>query len=339
VLQTINVFLDSEVYIRASFNINNLSFHKLKELCKSNQLKLFITDIVKDECLARIEKNIEDSFISLKNFKKKACIASSSISVSHYFDVIDENQILNDAKNNFLIFLDECKTTELSCDVIKPSDVFSLYFNQEKPFGKGKKKNEFPDAFSFKTIEKTFEINKELIYLISGDLDLEGIKSNRLIYLNNIDQVLELHNANQALISQLKNTFISDDYIIKSKVAHEIESSGISYFNHSNKEIRIIDIKLPSPQIIELDNRSAIITFSSISVFHYIGTLNQLDLDSLDVVDYELDTQKYLSIIDVTFDVKFEFNTNSPISITEVTLNDIRTLKTSYFEDPTFLFR
>lgn len=104
------------------------------------------------------------------------------------------NQIASELLWQFEQFIDNAKVTVLSTDGVSIESVFESYFQQTPPFSEGKKKHEFPDAFTVAVLEKWCKDNDEAMYVISGDQDLATYcnASTKLISLNKPEAFLEL---------------------------------------------------------------------------------------------------------------------------------------------------
>ena len=92
-----------------------------------------------------------------------------------------------EGENIYILGYDYCD------DVAK---VFSQYFNHQLPFGKNKKKNEFPDAFVLSALEKFSRDNDDCLdkdeyryVVLSQDCDIKSYKSERL-YIPDADEYL-----------------------------------------------------------------------------------------------------------------------------------------------------
>ena len=180
-LLTRNIFLDTQVFKKYAFNLETKSLKTLQFLCSKGSRKLFLSDIVISECESHLKESVGKALNGIKEFKRHGSILRNieDKDVKSLFCDLDNKSILANASNKFLCFIKSCNAEVISCESVSPKEVFSLYFKQKKPFGSGKKKSEFPDAFSLKALEN--RISTEKIYVISGDKDSERYESESLI--------------------------------------------------------------------------------------------------------------------------------------------------------------
>lgn len=79
----------------------------------------------------------------------------------------------------------------LSSNIADNEEVFRLYFSSLPPFSKRKdKKHEFPDAFIIKTVDKWCENQSTKMIFVTYDKDFNGYKSKRIIFKNDLTDLL-----------------------------------------------------------------------------------------------------------------------------------------------------
>lgn len=191
------VALDTEVFDRANFNYKSTSFKKLIELVKENKICLYITKITHQEIIDHISQAAQQAALAFKNlhkeFRKQAKIIHSSVKFNNLlYSSINSEDLFNELKEQFDIFLEETEIEILTLDNLSVENIFSKYFKNLPPFNAGKKKHEFPDAFAIAAIEAKAKVENKKIYIISGDKDwLEACNHiDNLIYTADIDKFL-----------------------------------------------------------------------------------------------------------------------------------------------------
>ena len=87
--------------------------------------------------------------------------------------------------------------------------IFDQYLKGQKPFGPGKKKSEFPDAFVVKSVENRTKTEKKSTILISGDSDMKEYESESDFFeiYSDISSVLDRINSSTEQYEE-KITFI-----------------------------------------------------------------------------------------------------------------------------------
>ena len=140
-----------------------------------------------------MRERIQEAKTAHKNFKK-AAVVLKNLSDSPYAQLMSEISVddayalLEDQFNNFLI---NSNVQEINCEEIKAGKVMARFFNAEPPFGPGKKKYQFRDAFSFEGIRDWVNEHNDKIYLLAGDSDLEKAceTERRILYIKEFENL------------------------------------------------------------------------------------------------------------------------------------------------------
>ncbi len=153
-LITRNIFIDTSTFRREGFD---LSGHKLKaiyDLGYYGKISTFSTDVILQETKKLLNESIED--IRLLYLKLSRKIDPFKESLKDLFVSNSEEEtlrIFNQARAAFEKYIDDIELTVLPVSQVDTDKIFELYFSQKPPFGKSKKKSEFPDAFSLFALE------------------------------------------------------------------------------------------------------------------------------------------------------------------------------------------
>ncbi len=179
-LKALNVFVDSSVFIGKNYSYQHPSFIALKEAVLAGQANLLITDVTIEEVKAHIYDDISKSSQSLKKVRKNAKILRniSALVDSVIFRDIDQTSIGKQLIEQFEHFLKDAKATTVPVAEANTKFIFDCYFKGAAPFGEGKKKNEFPDAFALSTLNEWAESMQEDVIVVSQDTDMNGIEGD-----------------------------------------------------------------------------------------------------------------------------------------------------------------
>lgn len=242
-LETKNLFIDTQYFVKSNYNFESISFLSLKELCQKEELRYLMTSVVEREVENKIALSIKEALGSLQSFKRKAHILSTIAdpSLSSLFTDVREEDVYGKANEVFHSFNAECKYEYVEADQIDPEKLLALYFEKKAPFGDGKKKSEFPDAISLLSLETYLEDNEKL-YVISDDKDLktycEG--SERLITVDSLEKLLDIYNLHtNARTEKIKQFIESKTDEIKAQVSEYV--SGSDVYNSSTWEDAEVD--------------------------------------------------------------------------------------------------
>jgi hypothetical protein len=193
-LRTRHVFLDTEVYRRAGFNISNTPFALLAKDIEAGRFALHVCDIT----LAEIHRQLRETVIEkaaeakrlARDFNRIAQISGRQNST------VNEVDGLNLAEAAWAGFIEVLLGKRFRSHSILALDVparliFDRYFAGSPPFDDRSSK-EFPDAFVVEGLARYCESNEIMMYVVSGDAALRRAAESRdaLIPLQTIDEVL-----------------------------------------------------------------------------------------------------------------------------------------------------
>ena len=268
-LQTRNVFIDTEFFVKAGLDFSSRTLESFKDICSSGELAHITSTIVVREVNGKISDHIQEALNSVNTFRRKAKILthSSNIVITGLFAELNQNEINDQGLKVFSDFLEDSNTKILNLSQINPDEIVEMYFERKAPFQDGKKKNEFPDAFTMLALKNHLSEDEE-IYVISEDKDLIAFcaANPRFIAIESLSKLLDLYYAHDAERSNFIKEFItSHKDIIKEKIKENIEETEA--YNSSSWEdaevdsLSVTDISDFDPSIIHIDDDSCQISF------------------------------------------------------------------------------
>jgi hypothetical protein len=105
----------------------------------------------------------------------------------------------------------ESKTVVADLKKVDAEEIFRHYFEQEPPFQDGKKKDEFPDAFSLAAVESVLNLGEEC-YVVSEDGDLRAFcnSNKRFILVEDIGKLLDIYNSHDVERSNFIKSYVAN---------------------------------------------------------------------------------------------------------------------------------
>ncbi|EKN3347114.1 DUF4935 domain-containing protein [Yersinia ruckeri] len=269
-LQTKNVFIDTEVFVRAGLEFSSRTLESFKNVCADGELRHVTTAIVVREVKGKIEGSIQDAIKNVTDFRRKAKILTNSNrdEIKALFGNIDQGVVINHAIELFDDFLTDSDATILDLSHVSADKAMDMYFNCLPPFQEGKKKNEFPDAFTLLALE-CYLSEEEYIYVISKDSDLiEFCRSHeRFISIESLSDLLDIYNSHDEERANFIKTYIlGKAEEIKLAIQEAIEDSDV--YNASTwedaevDELTVDNVHDFEPSIIQIDDESCVLSFS-----------------------------------------------------------------------------
>jgi len=244
VLNKRNVFLDTEVFISNNFRYLKDNLSRLTLFVQENRISLYSTQVTIEEVKANIEEAIIKAEKAIYLFRKEARILYNCQSPSFQcvFKKFDLDITKSELITQFERYINKCQTIILPINEVAIEEVFKKYFSKQPPFGEGKKKDEFPDAFVFSALELWCLKNKQQVYVISGDPDWKSACKDHpnLIYLEKLEPLYQLLEFDDKLIAEYSETFFNQhmqDIILR--VTDQFDTLG--FIVDSSNSSRIIE--------------------------------------------------------------------------------------------------
>lgn len=281
-LQTSQVFIDTEVFVSANFQFNSGRLKRLANFSQKGFISLHLTEITVQEIEANIIKQVQEASKSIKKFQDKVRILKNIVSCKVLFDFNTE-LITHDLINQFHDFLASTVTNIIPLRDISVSLVFEKYFNHQPPFGEGKKKFEFPDAFSIEALEKWCRDTKQLIYVISSDNDIKTacLPDSSLLSLEKLDELFELITSSDEYLSQLASQFFDElEPEIYNIINYKFENRGFyleDYYEGEVHSVKVNSINFVDNYLVEtLDD---VLTFQLTAIIAFSAEVSYPDPD------------------------------------------------------------
>lgn len=187
-----HIILDTNIFIKENF-LHGRKINSLLSLSRIGKIKIYITEIVYQECKSNFEKCVQKSIVNHNKFKKEQenWVLKNDKSFDVLFDKLDSEKIIFDFNVTFEQLINDGIIIIIPYKSLNIEIVFSKYFRNELPFGKADKKSEFPDAFSIELIEEFSKTIDERPTLFSTDNDFLKIKTTSFHVRKDYDKYLE----------------------------------------------------------------------------------------------------------------------------------------------------
>lgn len=311
------VFIDTQEYRAQNFNVKNRVFSKFNELCQKNEFQLLITDITKKEIFANIEGHADELAQMLSKIHKKSSnlnFWTCQVGDKRLFEIskAEINSEFEEAVNNFL---DQTKAITVATYNGLAKTVFNKYFTKSVPFGKGKKKHEFPDAFVLVALESKLEEHKDGIYVISGDSDVEAYCdiTPKLYHLKSLTHLIGIYNLHQELTAFILELVRGNMPDILKNITDEIEDR---MFYLSDEEGEVFDIEVlkidivDDIYIIDISESEAIFQFDFKATFSGNATYDDPDMGY-----YDKEDDCYHSLGSIETEIESDLKSSAEITI------------------------
>jgi hypothetical protein len=165
------VFLDANVFIGAGFNMGSRDLARLEALVTHGTVRLVTTDIVVREVQANISEKLALAVSRHDKFRDLSDVAILRVSKLSRpaLKGLAVDEIAADVRGAFDEFLRRTRTLILPTDDLRAGRILTDYFAKTPPFGEGKKRKEFPDAFSVAALRQWVEAGNNGVIAVTDD--------------------------------------------------------------------------------------------------------------------------------------------------------------------------
>lgn len=291
------ITLDSNVFISKGLNLNSPGLQAISTINEKGILFLLSNTVCK-EILFHLVKTKKDALNKAKgsvsralkafdtNGAKLDCLIAQ-ISDGHSAEEIATQQFNKFIEDTGCEVIDDTK-------LISISTLFDSYFSSRPPFGKEKKKSEFPDALALNALQVTAERRDIGILVVSMDKDwLKFCEiSGRLFLVPKIEEALAFA---QEFPAELQKN-------IHSLILKEIESRGHVWSTVSDY-IEQIEF-----------NVSAYAMHGYVDIWTYLGALEKMacsDENEIDIIEYvDNGSQRVVASLPLSLNVRIPVDLN-----------------------------
>ena len=294
-LKTKNVFIDTSIFYQANFAFQGHLLKRLSDDAESN-LDLYITDITIKEIESNIHEKIADSWSALVKFRKEGMILrdSTNENVKEIFAFENLQTFESEFKDGFRKYREDAKFNEISIQDVDINNIFNKYFSKQPPFGEGKKKSEFPDAFVLTALERWCKNENEIMYVVSVDEDMKNacLQTDCLIYISRLEELFDfIVNENDYLHKLVLEIVMRKETTLKETIEEEFKEMGFLIEDQDgiveNVIVNSIELDDTLVQFVGKD-------FASISMEVAIKFSADLEYKDLDNAAYDSEEKKYI---------------------------------------------
>jgi hypothetical protein len=164
------VFLDAQVFERASFNFSSTQFASLQKHLETGRLRLILTDITVTEVKCRIDETVRKEVAAHAKLAKASRVLRSSQLAKPALSDLDQEAVVKELHDALNVFLEDNKAEIIDTSEQEAGPVFERYFAGKPPFNNTvDKRYEFPDAFAIDALKQWTDDNGEELFAVSED--------------------------------------------------------------------------------------------------------------------------------------------------------------------------
>jgi hypothetical protein len=216
-LNTPYVFIDTQSFMENRLDWEAKPLRRLMEFARGGTIKVLTTAVTRAEVNERLVEKLHEAEAALK----KVEVVLRQLGITNP-QLPSQDVALAKLVERFDEFLSACgaECVPMSID---PQQIINDYFARRPPFGEGKKKAEFPDAFVMQSLLAWCKAHHSSVYIVSRDPDFASCCSldGPLFHLRSVGEVISLATASEEIRDKFTN-FIEDNEEIKETIQAKV---------------------------------------------------------------------------------------------------------------------
>ena len=260
------VFLDTSVLDGQQYNFSSTALKTFIPAAKKAGLKLLLPDPTEREIQRHIKKRSQEALTALDEARRRAPFLEKwkSFPKAGSFDGWEVTTV---AREEWSAFLRQFDVIKLGYESVDVKTVMNWYDRIAAPFGEGKKRKEFPDAFAVAILEAYAAKHNIFIAVVAEDPDFKRAceRFTHLLHFQTVPRLTELLLSTEDNVAKLHAAIDANLSLLTSGISDELASVS---FYHEDERFEIVDTSLSEPSadeisIVAIGGNECTITFES----------------------------------------------------------------------------
>lgn len=279
------VFLDTSVLAGQQYNFSSAAISSFIAAVQGKSIKLLLPAPTSDEVERQIRTRSGEALKILEDARRKAPFLSKW---KHWPEKPTESnpkwEVERIAIKEWQSFLSNFDLVKINYDGIKIEKIMQWYNAVRAPFGEGKKRKEFPDAFAIESLALYAAKHSSAIAVVSDDPDFKSACEHftSLLYFPSLPKLTELLINQYGEVERLRNIIDSEVDTIEDRIFDDIANIGF-YTDDSDVEISESEIESLNSMDIQIvsigGNEFTILFQAEIEARHVFEWRDFYDLD------------------------------------------------------------
>lgn len=265
------VFIDTSIFAGQHYNFVSTAFSTFLPIARQRNITLVLPDPTEREIRRQIVERSEVAVKALDEVRRRAPFL---VKWQHFpkritGDLYSEWEIKKIASTELAEFFGHFKVVKLGYDNINLSTIMNWYDEKTPPFGEGRKRKEFPDAFAIAMLENYGETNDLHIAVVSADEDFRAAceRFQYLLHFNSLPKLTELYLSETKNVSLLKQRLSNNLSELEAAIESICADSSTNYAHNADDVFvdgtEIIKARVDDLNVVALGGDECTVTFNA----------------------------------------------------------------------------
>lgn len=259
-------FLDTSVFAGQQYNYKSALLTSFIPVAQKAELKILLPDPTSREIARQIKERSADALKALDDARRKAPFLSKWKHFPPKQTSLAQWELGQIAQTEWSQFLSQFQVEKLGYDGVSIPKVMTWYDSMRAPFGEGKKRKEFPDAFAIEIVSLYAEKQGVCVAVVSEDADIKKACEHypSLLYFQSLAMLTELLLVGEAKLEELREILSGNLELLEAVVDEHINefSTYIYDENYEEDERCIGSPQITDTRIVGLGNNECTVLFN-----------------------------------------------------------------------------
>lgn len=260
-------FLDTSVFAGQQYNFSSAMLSSFIPVAKKAGIKLLLPDPIEREVQRQIKERASAALKALEDARRKAPFLTKWKHFPPKQQPWAEWDVWKVARVEWRQFLKNFEVERLGYDGVSIPKVMSWYDSIRAPFGEGKKRKEFPDAFAIEILSLYAEKSNDCIAVVSEDKDLGKACEHypSLLYFPSLAKLTELLLVGEQELEKIRAILDNGLSILEDSIYEQIGDFETYIYDdqYQEEESRIGDPQIQEIRVVGLGNDECTVVFEA----------------------------------------------------------------------------
>ncbi len=243
-------FLDTSVFAGQQYNYASVVLKSFVPVAKKADLKILLPDPTSREIARQIKERSADALKALEDARRKAPFLAKWKHFPPKQTTWAQWEVERVARAEWSQFLEQFQVENLGYEGVSIPKVMTWYDSIRAPFGEGKKRKEFPDAFAIEIVSLYADKHRMCVAVVSEDQDIRKACEHypSLLYFQSLAQLTELLLVGETKLDELRENLSGSLELLEDAIHQQINEFSTYIYDEGYEEE---GCSIGSPQIID----------------------------------------------------------------------------------------
>ncbi len=262
------VFLDTSVLAGQQYNFASAALSSFTPVAAKHKLTLLLPDPTEREIHRQIDERSREALAALDSARRRAPFLAKW---KHFPAAVAEAranwEVRGVALKELDAFLKQFVVQKLGYDDVDVAEIMRWYDKAIPPFGNGKKRKEFPDAFAIACLAAYADKHGTYVAVVSEDPDFQLAckRYASLLHFRSLPALTELLLGDQSKVEALRSAILSAPHKLEEAIATAVAELPMVHLDadYEIDDSNISSVYIADLRVVALGSAECTVTFEA----------------------------------------------------------------------------